>query len=295
MRVSLRDLCLPWRAEATKTSNLFFAHQEAQTKVSTPVICSRPVKIEVDGKIMARFDHYLNAKLILRRDLTDDLMIVKLQPEQPIAFFPGQFCTLALDGVAKPYSMVSSPDEGALELFIERVPEGPMTVRLWRLKEGDSLKVMPRAKGLFFFEESFKNHLMVCTVTGVAPFMSMIRYFARRGQLGSFRIKIFQGASYQQEFGYAEELSELDRRGLISYVPTVSRPSEDLNRGWRGDKEKVHVLFEHYLEDLPPSTQDTMVYVCGHPGMIREVAAMARGRGYPFKEEKYFVLREARS
>ena len=239
---------------------------------------------------MARFDHYLDATVIYRQDVSDDLMILKLRPEQEIPFFPGQFCTLAINGVAKPYSIVSSPHEEALELFIERVPEGEMTRRLWRLKVGDCVKVMPRAKGRFFFEENFKRHFMVCTVTGVAPFLSMIRYKLKEGELHSHRIVVFQGASYQYEFGYFDELSELDRRGLLSYVPTISRPREELNQGWRGGKEKVHVLFARYLESLPPAPHDTMVYACGHPGMIKEVAGASRARGYPFKEEKYFVL-----
>ncbi len=217
-------------------------------------------------------------------------MIVRVLPEKPVPFIPGQFCTLAIDGFARPYSMSSPPQEHALELFLERVSGGEMTNRLWRLREGDTLKVMPRAKGRFFFESEVRNHLMVCTVTGVAPFMSMIREKNLSGTLDSFNVKVFQGASYLDEFGYYEELADLAHRGKLSYIAAVTRPGQERNAGWTGRNGKIHELFEDFLRTSPPPLHETVVYACGHPGMVKEVAKLSRSLGYRFKEEKYFVL-----
>lgn len=239
---------------------------------------------------MGRFDNYLSARVTYRKDIGRDLMIIRLQPETAISFVPGQFCTLAIDGITRPYSMASSPGEDALEFFVERVPEGKLTTRIWALQVGDEVRMLPRAKGRFLFENIYKNHLMVSTVAGVAPFISMIRDLNERRLLNSYQITLFQGASYADEFGYIDELSDLCRRGLVVYIPALSRPADPRNQNWTGKTGKVNQALIQFLEDTTCSPQDTLIYACGHPGMIRAVAQEAEARGYRCKEEKYFVL-----
>ena len=60
------------------------------------------------------------ATLVERRDITDDLFVIKLEPEQgPLNFKPGQYCTLGLEGIERAYSIVSSPHETLLEILVE--------------------------------------------------------------------------------------------------------------------------------------------------------------------------------
>ena len=90
------------------------------------------------------------ARLVERRDVTEDLMVMKLEPErQPYTFKPGQYCTLGLKGVERAYSIVSAPHEGFLEIFVELVPEGGLTPLMWDMKLGDEMSLRPTAKGLF--------------------------------------------------------------------------------------------------------------------------------------------------
>ena len=50
------------------------------------------------------------AKLVERRDITPDLFIIKLEPEEgPLRFKAGQYCTLGLKGIERAYSIVSAP------------------------------------------------------------------------------------------------------------------------------------------------------------------------------------------
>jgi ferredoxin-NADP reductase len=46
---------------------------------------------------------------------------------------------------------------------------------------------------------------MVATVTGIAPFVSMLRFTLHHGDR-RFRFRVLQGASYQDEFAYRAEL-----------------------------------------------------------------------------------------
>lgn len=228
------------------------------------------------------------AKIAERIFLTNDLIIIKIKPEIPFTFKPGQYCTIGLGGVERPYSIVSSPHEESLELFLELVPEGELTPKLWQVKVRDVLSIRPSAKGVFTFDDRYPNQFMVATVTGIAPFISMTRNYLHRG-LDSHTFYVLQGASYQDEFAYKDELEKLSRKHKnIIYIPTVSRPEEERNKGWQGEKGRVNLIAEKYLEKFSLDPKSTLVYACGHPGMIEDVKQRLGAKGYKVKEEKYW-------
>ena len=62
-----------------------------------------------------------SAKLVQRKDITEDLMVIKLEPEEgQFQFKPGQYCTLGKDGIERAYSIVSAPYEPLLEMHDPR-------------------------------------------------------------------------------------------------------------------------------------------------------------------------------
>ncbi len=125
------------------------------------------------------------AKLMERRDVTDDLWVIRLEPEEgPFRFKPGQYCTLGLDGIERAYSIASAPHEPWLEIFIELVPDGELTPLMHKMHIGDCMSVRPRAKGLFTMDHRVHHHFMVSTVTGVAPSISMLRSCLLEGTRG---------------------------------------------------------------------------------------------------------------
>ena len=228
------------------------------------------------------------AEIVEKIYLTHDLMILKIKPEIPFTFKPGQYCTIGINGVERAYSIVSSPHEEYVELFIELVPNGELTPKLWHLQVKDVVGIRPRAKGVFTFDERYPNHFMVATVTGIAPFMSIIRNYLHLG-LNTHKFYVLHGASYQDELAYKEELEKLSREhDNIIYIPTVSRLEEVRNTGWKGEGGRVNTIAEKYLEKFLLDPETTLIYACGHPGMIEEVKQIAINKGYKFKEEKYW-------
>ena len=229
-------------------------------------------------------------KLVERTDITEDLMVIKLRPEEGTFIFkPGQYCTLGLDSIERAYSIVSAPHEPALEIFVELVPEGELTPRMWRMKVGDHMSVRPRAKGLFVMDQKVHHHFMVSTVTGLAPSMSMIRSYLHEGREGHVFYVLF-GASYQDELTYDKELARLaaEHPDTIKFVPSVSRPNEERNAGWQGAKGRVNLLVEEYLEKFQLPKEDAKVYACGHPGMISDVKDKVTPTGWKFIEERFW-------
>ncbi|MBI4234582.1 MAG: ferredoxin--NADP reductase [Chloroflexi bacterium] len=229
------------------------------------------------------------AKLIWRKDLTPDIMLIKLQPEIPFTFKPGQYCTLGLEGIERAYSIVSAPHEPLLEIFVELVPSGELTPRMWKLKVGDSMSIRPTAKGVFTMDERHPNQFMLGTVTGVAPYVSIIRSYLHHKKSGH-RFFVLYGASYQDECPYSEEMEGLAAQHpeFIAYVPTVSRPQEERNRGWRGATGRVNTIAEEWAQRFGLQTSNTLVYACGHPGMIEDVKQRFIPKGWKVKEERFW-------
>ena len=167
---------------------------------------------------------FMWAKLTKKEQLTEDLWKMWLKPEEKFDFKPGQYCTIGSGGIERAYSIASSPDEDQIELFIELVPppDGNLTPLLNELNVGDTVTMRLRAKGIFVLKPEFKNHVMVGTVTGVAPYVSMMRKHLKESESSNKNFIILEGASYLDEFGYDEELMSLD---TVSYthltLPTI--------------------------------------------------------------------------
>lgn len=249
---------------------------------------------------------HVSAKVVARKDFTDDLFCLWLKPETEegkkfdFKFKPGQYCTIGLKGIERAYSIVSAPHESLIELFIELVPtpNGHLTPLLYELTVGDSVLLRPRAKGIFTFDPKYKNHVMVATVTGIVPYISIIRDYTHRKNSGH-KFFVLQGASYFDEFVYNGELNRIVRSSDLGidfqYVSTVSRPNEQRNSAWveaGGRYGRVNEILEYYLSmwDLKYNLRqdNTLIYACGHPGMIEDVKARLLPKAWKIKEERFW-------
>ena len=223
-------------------------------------------------------------------DFTPDHFKLWLKPSIPFTFVPGQYCTIGVDGIQRPYSIVSSPHEPLLELFVELIwpPNGRLTPLLHRLRVGDTVMLRPRAKGKFVIDRSRRSHVMVSTVTGVAPFVSMLRH-ALVAPLDGAAFYLLQGASYVDEFGYDAELTALAaQHPNVEYVATCSRPEDPRNAQWRGETGRVNTIVERYVREWGLEPNETCIYVCGNPQMIEDVKARYSSTGFHVETEGFW-------
>jgi len=245
--------------------------------------------------------HYL-ATIVERRDLTEDLWLIRVDPGGPFKFLAGQYATLGLEHegkrIERAYSMVSSPYEEKLEFFIELVPHGELTPKLHPLKVGDTLHCRKIAKGRFTLDlrSGRTNHLLLATVAGIAPFVSYVRTVYSDWKTGSHNMpgphKLFclQGGSRSREFGYRDELEKVAAEApWFKFATTISRPWED--PGWTGETGRVEDLIRKYLDHWGLAPDDTTAYLCGHPGMCENGEGILKGAGWQQSsifEELYF-------
>jgi ferredoxin--NADP+ reductase len=246
-------------------------------------------------------DKYWRAEVVERRDFSHDLWAIRVQSEEKLNFKPGQYATFGVERDAKvierPYSIVSSPHEDTLEFYIELVPEGALTPLLHTLQPGDPLLMRKTAKGRFALDtqSGHTRHLMVATVTGLAPFSSIVRTAKRDWEEGNFpkdfHLYIIQGGSRSWELGYVEEFRGYDAAfPWLTYIPTVSRPWED--KEWKGEVGRCEDILRKYSDQWSLRPEDTTIYLCGHPEMIEKSKGIMGRRGFPresLREEQYWV------
>ena len=246
-------------------------------------------------------DKFYRARIVKRSDIAADLWLIRVEPGGPFTFKPGQYATLGVQTEAKrierAYSIVSSPAESELEFFFELVPQGELTPKLYQLQVGNEMLMRKSAKGLFTLDQKSgrTNHFLVCTVTGIAPFVSYVRTLFRNWREGTFqgehKLYILNGASRSWEFGYYQELCAFAQQvPWLKYAATVSRPWED--ETWKGEMGRVDDVLRKYSDMWGLDGTNSVAYLCGHPDMIENGKSMLKRIGFTkqhLKEEVYWI------
>jgi ferredoxin--NADP+ reductase len=235
--------------------------------------------------------HY-NATIVKKIHLTDDLLILRVLPDDGAhQFTPGQYVALGLivfsteNGTPKlikrAYSIGSSPDErGFLEFYIAIVADGALTQSIRNLREGNRLFCAPKITGHFTLEPipSEANLILISTGTGIAPFVSMITT-ASTWQYKR-QITMIHGVRFLRDLGYRAEIEALQKsHPSLHYFPVVSR--EDSPSTYRG-----------YVQDLIKSNTISVdpisdhVLLCGNPAMITDVETLLVARSFIVHSKK---------
>jgi ferredoxin--NADP+ reductase len=253
--------------------------------------------MEPNPALMAsNYDNPLPAEIVERRDLAPDLWTIRVRPSERLVFKPGQYATLGVregeELIERPYSIVSSPLEDEVEFFFELVPGSGLTPKLHKKKVGETIWMGREARGRFSFdaESGHPHHFFAATVTGIAPFVSMVRTLSLQGRSDQ-HLWILHGASRSWELAYCDELQQLtNRSSWFQYIPTISRPSEDPS--WKGEVGRVDDVLRKHLDanGLDPAT--TTAYLCGHPEMIATSQRIFERRGFAkdsIRQEIYWL------
>jgi ferredoxin-NADP reductase len=164
------------------------------------------------------------------------------------------------------YSIASVPDGTRVELTIERLEDGEVSLYLTdEVRPGDRVELRGPVGGYFVWEPAQGGPLLlVAGGSGVVPLMAMIRARAAAGSDVDTRL-LFSSRSWEDVI-YPEELERLDGDGLtVVHTLTRSQPP-----GWTGYARRVDA--EMLAEVGPSPAEVPAVYVCG-PTPFVEAAA----------------------
>ncbi len=238
---------------------------------------------------------------------TDSLFSFTATRDPGFRFQNGQFAMIGLEIDGRPlvraYSMASANHEGALEFFSIKVPDGPLTSRLQKIREGDIILVGRKATGTLITGNLMagKRLLLLSTGTGLAPFASLIK---DPDVYESYEtIVLAHGCRQVSELAYGERLVESLREhelfgpliaDKLVYYPTVTR-EPFRNRGRITDLIESGQLFSDI--GLPGLDLETdRVMLCGSPTMLDELRAMFTAQGFvegSHSEPGHFVIEKA--
>ncbi len=245
------------------------------------------------------------------RHWTDRLFSFKTTRNPSFRYRNGQFTMIGLKVEGRPllraYSMVSANHDEHLEFFSIKVPDGPLTSKLQHLKDGDPIIVGQKPTGTLVLDNLHpgKHLYLMCTGTGLAPFLSVIRDLEAYERFE--KIILVHGCRFIADLAYAEMITkelpddeyfgDLVREKLI-YYPTVTREAFK-HRGRISHQVETGHLFSDV--GLPPlNVDDDRIMLCGSPHMIQDLRTIFEARGFSegnhgepghFLIEKAFVQR----
>lgn len=129
-----------------------------------------PIPNGVFGETVTEIEHY-----------TDRLFRFRITRPASFRFRSGEFVMIGLPNAEKPvyraYSIASPSWDEELEFFSIKVPDGPLTQHLQRIKVGDTVLMRKKPTGTLVNDALLpgKRLWMFSTGTGIAPFASLIR------------------------------------------------------------------------------------------------------------------------
>jgi ferredoxin--NADP+ reductase len=240
------------------------------------------------------------------RHWTESLFSFTATRDPGFRFQNGQFAMIGLEVDGRPlvraYSMASANHEDALEFFSIKVPEGPLTSRLQKIREGDIILVGRKATGTLVTGNLIpgKRLLLLATGTGLAPFASLIKDPDVYESYDT--IVLAHGCRQVSELAYGERVVESLRghelfgpliEDRLIYYPTVTR-EPFRNRGRITDLIEGQLFADIGQCGLDLETDRIML--CGSPSMLEELRAILTARGFKegsHNEPGQFVIEKA--
>jgi propane monooxygenase reductase component len=202
--------------------------------------------------------------------LTADIWWLKLRPEEPLEFKPGQYVDIGIPGTDEHRSFsMANTDPETLEFMIKQYPGGRLSGLLadGSIKPGDTLEVTG-PYGVFTLRRSSPRRLLfIGGGAGMAPILSLLRSMKESGI--EREAAYYYGARSEADLFHLEELAEMP----CGFVPALS---EDSN-GWAGETGLITDVVDRLEGDLA----EVDVYLCGPPPMVDAAIALLDARGVP--------------
>ena len=241
---------------------------------------------------------FYREKVLSVRHWTDTLFSFTATRNSGFRFQNGQFAMIGLEVDGRPllraYSMASANHEEQLEFFSIKVADGPLTSKLQKIKEGDTILVGRKATGTLISDNLIpgKRLLLLSTGTGLAPFASLIKDPDVYERFET--IVLVHGCRQVSELAYGEELVAKLRDDEL-FGPLLSEKLVYRNRGRITDLITSGQLFGD-IGQPPLDLATDRIMMCGSPAMLEELRQMFEARSFvegSHTEPGHFVIEKA--
>lgn len=209
-----------------------------------------------------------NGTVVERHRLTRDLAIVRVQPDRPVPYRPGQY--LSIEVPQRPrlwryFTPATAPrEDGLLEFHIRAVEGGWVSRAVVAHGElGDVWRIGPPMGRLRVDRETSRDVLMIAGGTGVTPMRAIIDHLAQWGE--NPRVRLFYGGRVRSDLYDLENLQMIAASNpWLTIVPVLETPST-LPRAEHGTLAEVVTRYGAWA--------DHDVLVSGSPAMVRSTVS----------------------
>ena len=220
---------------------------------------------------------------------TDRLFMFRMTRAPSFRFRSGEFVMIGLPGdkpVWRAYSVASPAWDEELEFFSIKVPDGPLTSELQKIRVGDTVWMKKKPTGTLVLDALLPGErlYMFSTGTGVAPFASLIRDPETYEKFDD--VVLTHTCREVAELTYGFEIVEQARTdelvgefaaGKLRHVASATREPYALTERITTMIE-TGSLFEHLgVPRLNPETDRVMI--CGSMAMLNDIKALCEAHG----------------
>jgi ferredoxin-NADP reductase len=174
------------------------------------------------------------------------------------------------------YSIASAPENGRIELVVERLDDGEVSPYLTdELRTGDGLELRGPIGGWFAWDaEEGGPLLLVAGGSGIAPLMAMVRHREAAGSDTPVRL-LFSSRSYE-EIIFRQELEDLTAEDeTLKVIHTLTRSQPE---NWHGNDRRID---KQMLREVAYPPEDRpLAFVCGPTPLVETVATALVGLGH---------------
>jgi ferredoxin-NADP reductase len=194
---------------------------------------------------------------------TPDLLRVSFAPEREVAFQPGQYMSIAVEGfIRRSYSLANPPHElGELVTYVDCRPGGPGSRYFARLQEGAEVDIFVPLGRFFYLPEQARPVYFFATGTGIVPFLSMIRHELEVLKSGR-QIVLFYAVSAKERLMVLDQLRAWEAQHANF---TANVYLKDPDEEWQGKTGRFAEIFPEL------KLQDIDAYICGSNALIINV------------------------
>eukprot|EP00752_Nemacystus_decipiens_P000271 g271.t1 len=240
-----------------------------------------PIPDNVYAETVTEVEHY-----------TDRLFRFRTTRSQAFRFRSGEFAMIGLPNAERPvfraYSMASPAWDETLEFFSIKVPDGPLTQHLQKIKPGDTVLMRKKPTGTLVLDALLPGSrlYLLSTGTGIAPFASIIRDPETYDKFE--QVILTHTCRIPAELRYGEQLVAEMRddplvgelvEGRLHHYTSVTRDPDFPRQGRITALIESGKLFEDLgVPPLDPATDRVMI--CGSMAMLQDLKAMCLARGF---------------
>ncbi|KAJ7109834.1 ferredoxin reductase-like C-terminal NADP-linked domain-containing protein [Mycena epipterygia] len=178
------------------------------------------------------------------------------------------------NSVVRPYTPVSAADNtGELAFLIKKYETGVMSKYIHSLKVGDSLDIKGPIHKFPYKENEFEEVALIGGGSGITPLYQVISH-ALASPFNTTKFKLLFSNVTEQDILMRESIDALAKKHpkTLEVVYLLDKPSPD----WKGPTGFINAdVIKKYV--APPTTERTLVMVCGPPGQVAALAGKKAG------------------